>query len=187
MIASASGNGKTALGRELARRLDVPFVELDALVHGSGWVETPVGELRAKVEPIVASDEWVIDGGYQHLLGDLVLRGADVIVWGWTCRSASGFRVSSAARRDASVGESSSGTATASRCSRRSGAASRCSAGRFRRTFAAGASGRGRSLAIRSSGSDPTPAEVEAFMAAASATRPPSDPPGTVATRRESP
>lgn len=81
VIASASGNGKTTLGRELARRLDVPFVELDALVHGPGWVETPDDELRAKVEPIVASDGWVIDGAYQRKLGDLVLRSADVVVW----------------------------------------------------------------------------------------------------------
>src|SRR5262245_33174935 len=81
VIASASGNGKTTLGRELARRLDVPFVELDALVHGPGWVETPDDELRAQVEPIVASDGWVIDGTYQRKLGDLVLEAADVVVW----------------------------------------------------------------------------------------------------------
>jgi adenylate kinase family enzyme len=81
VIASASGNGKTTLGRELARRLGVPFVELDALVHGPGWVETPDDELRARVEPIVASDSWVIDGTYRHKLGDLVLDAADVVVW----------------------------------------------------------------------------------------------------------
>ena len=81
VIASASGNGKTTVGRELACRLDVPFVELDALVHGAGWVETPNDELRARVEPIVASDGWVIDGSYQRKLGDLVLRAADVVVW----------------------------------------------------------------------------------------------------------
>ena len=81
VIASASGNGKTTFGRELARRLDLPFVELDALVHGPGWVETPDDELRAKVEPIVAFAGWVIDGTYQRKLGDLVLRAADVVVW----------------------------------------------------------------------------------------------------------
>ena len=41
IIASASGNGKTTLGRALAARLGVRFVELDALVHGPGWAETP--------------------------------------------------------------------------------------------------------------------------------------------------
>ena len=81
MIASASGNGKTTLGRELARRLDLPFLELDALVHGPGWAETPDDVLRAQVEPVVASDGWVIDGTYRRKLGDLVLEAADVVVW----------------------------------------------------------------------------------------------------------
>ena len=45
IIGSASGNGKTTLGRALAERLDVPFVEMDALVHGPNWSETPDDEL----------------------------------------------------------------------------------------------------------------------------------------------
>ena len=81
VVASASGNGKTTLGRELARRLDVPFVEMDALVHGPNWVETPNDELRRIVEPILAGQEWVVDGTYRGKLGDLVLRSADVVVW----------------------------------------------------------------------------------------------------------
>jgi len=81
VIASASGNGKTTLGRELARRLDVPFVEMDALVHGPNWVETPNDELRRIVEPVLAGEGWVVDGTYRGKLGDLVLRGADVVVW----------------------------------------------------------------------------------------------------------
>ena len=81
VIASASGNGKTTLGRALAARLGVPFVELDALVHGPNWAETPDDELRAQVEPIVRSDAWVIDGAYRHKLGDLVLDAAEAVVW----------------------------------------------------------------------------------------------------------
>ena len=81
IIASASGNGKTTLGRELAARLDVPFVELDALVHGPGWTETPDDELRAIVEPIASSDGWVIDGTYMRKLGTMVLDGADTVLW----------------------------------------------------------------------------------------------------------
>jgi hypothetical protein len=59
----------------------VPFLELDSLVHGPGWVEAADDDLRAQVEPIVMSDGWVIDGTYQRKLGDLVLRSADVVLW----------------------------------------------------------------------------------------------------------
>jgi adenylate kinase family enzyme len=81
VISSTSGSGKTTVGRALARQLDVPFVELDALVHGPGWAETPDEELRARVEPVVATDGWVIDGTYWHKLGHLVVDAADVVVW----------------------------------------------------------------------------------------------------------
>jgi adenylate kinase family enzyme len=81
VIASASGNGKTTLGRCLAERLSLPFVELDELVHGPGWVETPDDELRARLEPLLSRDGWVADGAYQHKLGDFVLDRADTVVW----------------------------------------------------------------------------------------------------------
>lgn len=81
VVASASGNGKTTVGRELANRLGVPFIELDALVHGPDWSETPDELLRARLAPILASDGWVIDGNYERKLGDFVLVAADVIVW----------------------------------------------------------------------------------------------------------
>jgi adenylate kinase family enzyme len=81
VIASASGNGKTTLGRALAARLGVPFVELDALVHGPYWRETPDTELRAMLEPTLRGDGWVIDGTYQRKLGTRVLDAADTVVW----------------------------------------------------------------------------------------------------------
>jgi adenylate kinase family enzyme len=81
VIATASGNGKTTFGRALAERLGVPFVELDSLVHGPGWVETSDEELRRRVEPILAGDGWVVDGTYQRKLGWLVPDAADTVVW----------------------------------------------------------------------------------------------------------
>jgi adenylate kinase family enzyme len=81
IVATASASGKTTLGRELARRLGVPFHELDELHHGPNWTEASAEELLARVEPLVAAESWVIDGGYWGKLGDLVLRNADVVVW----------------------------------------------------------------------------------------------------------
>jgi adenylate kinase family enzyme len=81
IVSSASGNGKTTVGRALAEKLDVPFVELDALHHGPNWAEPRSEDFRALVEPIVETDAWVIDGAYRGKLGDLVLEGADLVVW----------------------------------------------------------------------------------------------------------
>jgi adenylate kinase family enzyme len=81
IIASASGNGKTTLGRALARKLGVTFVELDALVHGPDWQETSDEDLLRALEPVLREDGWVIDGTYMRKLGTLVLDSADTVVW----------------------------------------------------------------------------------------------------------
>jgi hypothetical protein len=81
IIASASGSGKTTLGRALASRLDAPFHELDALHHGPGWTEATAEELRARVEPLLDEERWVVDGSYRGKLGELVLERADLVVW----------------------------------------------------------------------------------------------------------
>ncbi len=81
VTASASGSGKTTTGRALAERLGVPYVELDALVHGPNWTETPDDELRRLLEPVLAGEGWVIDGGYRRKIGNLVFEQADVVVW----------------------------------------------------------------------------------------------------------
>jgi len=80
-MASASGCGKTTLGRELARRLDAPFNELDALNHGPNWEQATPEELRSRVELLLAGERWVVDGSYRSKLGDLVLERADLVVW----------------------------------------------------------------------------------------------------------
>jgi adenylate kinase family enzyme len=81
IVSTCSGHGKTTLGRQLATVLEVPFVELDALVHGPNWTETPADELRRLLVPTLAGTGWVIDGNYSSKLGGLVLEQADTVVW----------------------------------------------------------------------------------------------------------
>ena len=76
-----SGSGKTTLARALAERLDVPYVELDALNHLPGWQERDPEEFRALVAAAVAGDRWVVDGNYRSKLGGLVYDSADTVVW----------------------------------------------------------------------------------------------------------
>ena len=81
IVATASGCGKTTVGRSLAAILDAPFVELDAIHWQAGWRELDADDLRRRVAPLVARDAWVIDGSYRGKLGDLVLEAADTVVW----------------------------------------------------------------------------------------------------------
>ena len=83
-VKGTSGSGKTTFGEELARRLEVPFVELDALHHiGPNWTEATAEELTARVREAIdaAPDGWVIDGNYESKLGETVIAAADTIVW----------------------------------------------------------------------------------------------------------
>ena len=82
-VAGTSGAGKTTVGRALAERLELPFVELDALCHEANWQEAPDDVFRKRVEAAIAAapDGWVIDGNYGRKLSDLVLERADTLVW----------------------------------------------------------------------------------------------------------
>ena len=81
-VRGATGSGKSTFARELARRLDLPYVELDALHHGPGWREAAAEELRAKVEAALDDERgWVVDGNYDSKLGTLVRDRAQLIVW----------------------------------------------------------------------------------------------------------
>ncbi|MGZ4319843.1 MAG: adenylate kinase [Gaiellaceae bacterium] len=82
-VKGTSGSGKSTFAAELARRLALPYVELDALHHGPNWSEPTPEEFRARVREAMdaAPEGWVIDGNYEAKLGDTVIGPADTIVW----------------------------------------------------------------------------------------------------------
>ena len=82
-VKGTSGSGKTTFAQELARRVGLPFVELDALHHGPDWYQPSAEEFSARVREAIDArpDGWVIDGNYEGKLGNLVLAQADTIVW----------------------------------------------------------------------------------------------------------
>ena len=81
IVTSASGSGGTTVGREIAARLGVPFHELDALFWQPNWTMPDAEEFHDRVEHVLQTNAWVIDGSYQSWLGQRVLSSADVVVW----------------------------------------------------------------------------------------------------------
>lgn len=82
-VVGGSCTGKTTTSRELARRLGVPHIELDALHHDPGWREAPADVLKARVDAALAAapDGWVADGNYAGKIGTAVFERADTVVF----------------------------------------------------------------------------------------------------------
>ena len=74
------GSGKTTVGRRLAQRLGVRFVEMDALAWRANWRLAPDEEIRALLDEATQADSWVVDGNYSRFRNLLWMR-ADTVVW----------------------------------------------------------------------------------------------------------
>ena len=79
-MVGTSGSGKTTLARDLASRLGVTHVEIDALYHRPNWTHVDDAELARQVAEVVDTDGWVIDGNYSQVRL-IVWNAADTIVW----------------------------------------------------------------------------------------------------------
>jgi adenylate kinase family enzyme len=64
-IVGVSGTGKSTLTTTLAKRLDLPHIEVDAFSWQANWYQLTTAELREKFGPILIVDgRWVADGNY---------------------------------------------------------------------------------------------------------------------------
>src|SRR5205823_633514 len=82
VVKGASGSGKSTFAAALAERLDLPYIELDALNHGPGWTQASPAELRARlVAALSGLNGWIVDGNYESKLGTWLLDEAELIVW----------------------------------------------------------------------------------------------------------
>jgi adenylate kinase family enzyme len=76
--------GKSTLGARLARALDVPFVELDALNWEPGWVglnATDPREFERRIREATAGDGWVVAGSYTSFSQRVFWPRLQSVVW----------------------------------------------------------------------------------------------------------
>ena len=80
MIGNAAG-GKSTLARHLARRRELPLIEVDRLLWQQGWQLTPEPDYARGHAEIVAGDRWVIDGlGRQDSIAERLARSTEIIL-----------------------------------------------------------------------------------------------------------
>lgn len=80
VVLGMSGAGKSSLARQLATKLAVPHVELDALFWGPEWTPKPAATFRELTHAAVSAPGWVVDGNYSSVR-DIVWPRATIAVW----------------------------------------------------------------------------------------------------------
>ncbi len=80
LILGPSGSGKSTLGQRLGRILGIPIIHLDQNYWKPNWIETPEEEWREKVNDLISSESWVMDGNYTSTL-KLRASKADTIIF----------------------------------------------------------------------------------------------------------
>lgn len=65
-VVGTSGSGKSTFARRVADKLNVTYIEMDALYWKPNWTESTDEEFFPKLEDAVSSDQWVLDGNYDR-------------------------------------------------------------------------------------------------------------------------
>jgi adenylate kinase family enzyme len=66
VVIGNSAGGKSTLARHLARRRELPLIEVDRLLWQPGWRLTPEADYARQHAEIIARERWAIDGLGRH-------------------------------------------------------------------------------------------------------------------------
>lgn len=79
LVIGPCGAGKSTLSVELGKRIGLPLHHIDRLHWHPGWVEGSSIELQAKLDAIIASERWIIDGNYGGTMAKRLARADSVV------------------------------------------------------------------------------------------------------------
>ncbi len=83
-VIGSSCSGKSTLGQRLAKMLEVPFVELDALNWEPDWVGLNVENpalLESRIREATNGNAWVVAGSYTGFSQRLFWPRLDTVIW----------------------------------------------------------------------------------------------------------
>jgi adenylate kinase family enzyme len=80
VVVGVTGCGKSTLAEQLAHKLGLIYIELDALHWKPGWVTPADEEFREKVEAVTCAPGWVLAGNYAKAR-DIIWPRAEAVVW----------------------------------------------------------------------------------------------------------
>lgn len=80
IVVGTTSSGKSTLAETLSKKLDLDFVELDALYWQPNWIGAPDDEFAAKVDNATRGDRWVVAGNYSRTR-PITWSRAQLIIW----------------------------------------------------------------------------------------------------------
>lgn len=79
-VIGSSGSGKSTFSKKLARKLDLPYIEMDAMFWGKNWYWPSDEEFFEKLEQALGQDSWVLDGNYTRTI-PIKWKEVDTVIW----------------------------------------------------------------------------------------------------------
>ncbi|MBU6955208.1 adenylate kinase [Hahella sp. HN01] len=79
-VIGTSGSGKSTFSKRLSEKLDIPYIEMDALYWGPDWRNHPEEIFSARVAQALQQEDWILDGNYNSRT-QLKWDRAQIVVW----------------------------------------------------------------------------------------------------------
>lgn len=95
LILGSPGAGKSRLASELAGILRLPLHRMDDLYWRAGWQRPNLGVFHCRLESVLRSDRWMLDGNYASSLAQRLRRADAVVIVDaspWRCLCSIGWR-----------------------------------------------------------------------------------------------
>lgn len=79
-IIGTSGSGKSTFAKQLSKRLQIPYIEIDAVFWGKDWYWPSDEEFFAQLKEAIDMEAWVLDGNYTRTT-PMKWEFVDTVIW----------------------------------------------------------------------------------------------------------